>query len=260
MPKFLINKPKNWNEIKKFIQTTLNKTYKKQPRKIIFLCGDAHPPGGGVGDSLDICNNLAKMIINGDFSPYSSQRMSRVKLSLHLESNNYPDDIQISLKGNSIENLNELGLKNTNIFGWEPIGFGDYNKISSLMELENLSDKQMSEAGILLNKSNRYFASISQNWSHDIIKALNNLALTLNDGVDQRTAASLTYGNTLLAQRINANMALAQGMSLSLKKVDNLFVHFISVGNAHIVEGDTIINGIDILEASDCVGFSIGRF
>lgn len=259
MSRYLCNTPENLDQIRDFISTTLNVTYGKQPANIVFVCGDAHGPGGGAGAELDICNQIAEWILEDRFAPYCSARMCLNQISLHLECGNKRKEIQDILRGANIDRLRELGLVDENVLGWEPIGFANLGPIMELMEKEVLSEQEQGEVFMLINQSNSYFRSVGEEWTEPVITSLEELGHTVPLDQETRITAALRYQNTLLEQRINANMALAASMNRSVLMRSGLFVHFISVGNAHIVEGETIINGIEMTASPNVVGISVGR-
>lgn len=256
MSRFLLNTPNSLEEVKKFISDKL-KSYGKQPAHIVFVCGDAHRPMGGTGDAIDICNQIAVWIIENAFSPYCSYTMCKDSVSLHVESGTTPKEIEKALIDSKINNIQELGLKNTT--GWEPVGFADYDPINSLMSKDRMTEPDKKAALALIQESSHYFSSLKQGWTNRIDVSLVNLANNVEANKGKRDEALIDYGNNLLDARIDANMALGDSINNSINKYKKSFIHFISVGNAHIVEGRTIIEGIKITADASTLGFSIGR-
>lgn len=255
----MLNHPAGLDEIEDFIAHTLNATYGKQPSHIVFVCGDAHAPGGGPGPGLDLCNTIAGWILDGRFAPYCSLGLCRDKIALHLECGSHPDEIQQTLRDADILNMREIGL-DQNISGWEPIGFANFSLINDLMSQDRMSKEQITQACVLINQSNVYFRSLEEDWTQIVILRLLALADTVQSDLATRIRALTTYGNALLDVRVVANMALADGINQSILNTDRkVFAHFASVGNAHIVEGITIIDGIELEGLGEVIGFSIGR-
>lgn len=259
MARYSLNTPANLDQIKKFISDTLNITYGKQPANIVFVCGDAHRPTRGTGAELDLCNKITEWICNNEFAPYCSFSFCRNSISLHLECGNDQGEVHEILKSAKIEDLRNLGLTDNNVNGWEPIGFANLLPIAELMQKQEMSQEDQTQTFVLLNQSNVYFRSLTEPWTGSIIQSISELALTVTNNFEIRSRALNAYQNTLFDQRINANMVLGKSMNQAVTRFNRLFIHFISVGNAHITEGETIINGIDITTLPNVIGISIGR-
>ncbi|KZN46385.1 hypothetical protein [Pseudoalteromonas luteoviolacea] len=262
MPVHEINPGQNLDAITNDLNTILNAQGVAQPAKIIFVCGDAHAPGGGAGAGLDLCNGLAGKILDGYLTPYCSAGLTRSQLSLHVETAN--TDAAINMTQQQLQavvpNLTELNLaRNSDVFGWEPVGYACFDRLSELMQLPVMNHIDIGRAGNLINQSNQYFQDIHQPWTQNVRNSLQALGMTLNQGMHARTLAVVNYTNSLLASRVNANMALAQSINQSITNVDNKFVHFVSIGNDHIVLGNNVINGINLGANNNCLCFSIPR-
>lgn len=262
MPIHAINPGQNLNAITNDINAIINAHDAAQPARIIFVCGDAHPPGGRAGAALDLCNGLAGKIHDGELAPYCAVGFARNQLSFHIETANTDaaiDMTQLQLQA-AVPELSGLGLtRNNDVLGWEPLGYACFEQLSTLMQLNALNHVDMGNAGNLINKSDQYFQNLNQPWTQNVRNALQALGMSLNQGLNARTQAVVNYTNSLLASRVNANMALADSINQSITNVAGKFVHFVSIGNDHIVQGINVINGINLGAQNNCLCFSVPR-